>query len=229
MKFKPGLLVGAASGKIGSAVASHNRYGTYFRVWVKPVNGLTGYQIVARDRLIEMSQDWKTLTAEYRAAWDQWAQVNPIVDRLGMKQILTGHAAYVQINCTLKALEQLPIDLPPVGAAPTPFTACSLTADIGAGAVSIVFTPTPTSASLGIMCYMAVTSSTSRKYMKNLMKLASIAGGPTTSPLDIQAGVQLRLGTLQVGQFLQGMIYVVGLTTGLRSAPSYVSAVVTST
>jgi hypothetical protein len=229
MKYKPGIAIGEASGKIGSAVASHNRYGPYFRVWAKPVNGLTGYQIVARDRLIAASQNWRTLNANTRAAWDAWAQVNPIVDRLGMKQVLTGHAAFVQINCVLAQMGAPALTAPPVAGPPTPFTACSLTADIGAGNVALVYTPTPTGAGVSLYGRFAVTNSTSRRYFKNLLKTCVMTGNNEASPKDIQAAVETRLGTLQVGQFLQGMVFRAAEATGLLSAPSYVSAVVTST
>jgi hypothetical protein len=61
------------------------------------------------------------------------------------------------------------------------------------------------------------------------LKLVSTAGGNTDSPYNIEGLVEARLGTLQVGQFLQGLVSPYGTQTGLLGAPIYVSATVIST
>jgi hypothetical protein len=90
--------VAAMSGKLGGSVFAHNKGGSYSRNWKKPTNPNTQSQLDSRDRLVQMSNEWRALTQAQQDAWAAFAATHPILDRLGAAINLTGHQAYVKIN-----------------------------------------------------------------------------------------------------------------------------------
>jgi hypothetical protein len=176
----------------------------------------------------QVSSGWKALEAASQAAWVAWAQTNPITDVLGDKQVLTGHAAFCKVNARMWMMTASQLTLPPMTPAPTPFETLSGTFDIGAGDVSIVFTPTPFGVGVCEYVWAAVTDSVGVKYVKNLFKLILYAdGGP--SPLSIQTYVEARFGTLQVGQKLHISAARASTVNGLISQPRIVSGTIVTT
>jgi hypothetical protein len=194
-----------------------------------PVNPATEYQTEVRAVLQQVSSRWKTLDAAHHEAWVAWAQSNPMTDVLGDKQVLTGHVAYCQVNTRLWRLGSSYADLPPMTPAPLPFEVLSGTYDIGAGAVAIVYTPTPSGAGICEYVWAAVTESSGIKYVKNLFKLVFYASSNDASPLDIQAKVEERFGTLQVGQKLHISAARASNVTGLVSLPRICSGTIITT
>jgi hypothetical protein len=224
-KIMYGTLAGAVSGAVGNQVFSHNRYGAYVRTRVIPTKSGTGSALQARATLVNASQAWAQLTADQQAAWRTYAQSNPIVDRLGQKQVLDGHGAYVQVNARLLKAGVAQMVLPVAKASPASLLTCAFTA-IHAGLCNLVFTPTPLGAGLKIWVKAAVVDSPGVNYVTNLMKLVTVAAVATASPLDLAADIESRFGTLTVGQFVAIEAYVFDTASGLLSAPTIAAAVV---
>lgn len=110
MLIKPGPATSAMSGKQGGTVASRNRYGQYFRQFSNPVNPATGNQTAARSRLTTASQSWALLTDAQRSLWKDYADLTPVLNRVGDPIILSGQAMYVKVNAfrlQVPALAQL--------------------------------------------------------------------------------------------------------------------------
>lgn len=224
-KIMPGSLAGAVSGAVGNDVFSHNRYGSYIRKRVIPTKRDTVYTLAARNQLMQASRGWGALTAAQQAAWVTWAQTNPITDRLGQKQILSGNAAYVQINARMLQAGESMLDLPPVAAAPAAVATVTLTASDAAA--SLAFTASPLAAGLKLWVWAALTDSPSAGYVANRMKLITVSAAALVSPLDIFALLGARFGTLITGQGLIVQVQVFDSATGLLSAPVLDSTVVT--
>lgn len=226
-KFTPGIAVGAISGAIGGTVWSRNRYGVYCRVRAIPVNPSTEAQDKIRGLLSAASMAWQQLAANVQTAWNTWAQTHPVIDALGAQQILTGQAAFVQIQVAI-AYQGFPgITEPPVKPAPTACTALTLTADIGAGGVKLAFTPTPFAAGCILTVDAAVVSSKGIKYVRNLMRY--VGATADASPFNIKTIVETKFGTLAVGQTLFVRARILDTTTGLYSGPRHGSAAVVTT
>ncbi len=228
-KFTPGPAVAAVSGSVGGTTFSRNRYGAYMRFRAIPTVSVTSYALTAKARLATASQAWQSITGDQRLAWNQWARTNPIVGSLGFPQILTGHAAYVGNHTRALVYGGTPLTEPPVSQAPAPLQTLSLTADIGAGDVALVFTATPTGANDVIWTNAAVTDSAGIVWVRNLMRHIHESGGAQASPLTIQAVVEGRLGTLQVGQTVHVAVHIFNNVTFQLSPPLVASAVVVTT
>lgn len=224
-----GGIVGQASGRIGASVASHNRYGSYFRNGTIPITSTTTYALAAKARMTEASQAWQQLTVPQKTAWAQWAQTNPVVNKLGQPITLTGHVAYIGLNTRLIRMGVTKIDDPPMDPAPAPLTFLAITADIGAGEVEATFLPEPTGANIGLRLWACVTDSAGINYVKNLLRHVTDAGGNTPSPWGLESNLTGRFGQLQVGQYVHVEIGTVDRTNGQVSALLRATSIVTTT
>jgi len=228
-KIRLGVMVGAASGSLGSTVFSHNRYGTYVRLRSVPTKATSLYAEGAKAVLGLASQIWGNLDDDQRQAWVTWAQTNQITNTLGDKQTLDGHAACTRLNAIIYHAGGTPIEIPPIIAAPAGLVTLTGTVDIGAGDVEIVYTPTPLGTNNCLQLWAAVVSSPGVKYVQNLYKNLTIGPANGASPLDFEAELVARFGTLQVGQIVHLRANVIDKVTGLVSAPLTTQIAVTST
>lgn len=130
MKYTPGLLAGELSGKAGSTVASHNRFGSYFRVRTIPVNPASESQVNARNNMAAISADWRTLTAEQRASWAAAALEVTLYDSLGRSYNPTGAQYHASCNRNVFVYDPAAamVDTPPVVAAPVALLSLTITA-----------------------------------------------------------------------------------------------------
>lgn len=228
-KVMHGTLAGQVSGSVGAETYSRNRYGAYVRNRAKPVVPVTEFVLNAKARLSAESARWNTLDADERLAWQTWAQTNPITDRLGQSQILTGHAAFVGINTRLAFAGNSVIDVPPVAAAPVALTTLTGTWDIGAGDFELAFTPTPLGATEKLWVQAAVVDRAGINFVKNLLKVVVVSAAAQATGYDTQAAIESRFGALAVGQIVVVMASVFSTATGLLSSPRMVRGTVVTT
>lgn len=126
MLFK-GILIAAASGRIGNAVASHNRGVAYFRALGPPPGLPTARQTKSRLALADCFTRWRdVLTQAQRTLWAEFAHRHPDRTALGQEIILTPYAAFsreafIRFHANRESLTTFgPITTPPTGA--TPYT-----------------------------------------------------------------------------------------------------------
>jgi len=227
--IKYGSLAGAISGALGNDVFSHNRYGPYVRNRVVPTKVVNEYTLGARGILIDASQAWGALTDAQMLAWRTWADSNPITNRLGDKQILTPHAAFVQCNARILVGAGTKIDVPPAEGAPPALLTMVTTFDIGLAGTEVAYTVTPLGAGHCLYVQAAVLSNPGQRYYRNKLKLVDVTAAAAASPYDWLAAVETRFGTLAVGNRVVIMCAVLDNTTGLLSAPYVDEGVVVET
>lgn len=114
---------GAPSGKLGATVFSHGRFGAYMRALVIPTNPSSTGQVLARNRMSELTNLWyNALDADERAAWDTYAANVPVTNRIGQQIYLTGLNWFVAMN-SLRS--QAGVNFSRIDAAPTIFNLAS--------------------------------------------------------------------------------------------------------
>ena len=98
MKYVPGPMVGQLSGSQGNTTASHNKFGSFFRNRIIPVDPRTAKQLAVRALIQGFSEFWRTLSDAQRDSWrflgDQMARL----DSQGQNYTLTGLQAFTSIN-----------------------------------------------------------------------------------------------------------------------------------
>jgi len=106
---------GAASGAIGSMVASHNKGGQYLRARTTPTNPGTAFQTAVRNAITTTSNRWvETLTPEQRLGWEVYGFNTTFRNRLGDTIQLSGIAAYNRSNSSRQQAGLAIIDDAPV-------------------------------------------------------------------------------------------------------------------
>lgn len=225
-KFLPGPTVAEVRGSIGGTVYSRNRYGAYMRWRAKPTVSVTDEALAAKARFTQMTQAWQGLTAAQRLSWNQWANATPVSGALGEQQILTGHVAYVGINCRLDCLAVAPITAPPITPAPVPLGSLGITPNATLGTCNLAFTPTPLGAAERIWILATQQPSAGKTWVENLFKGLIYSGLAEPSPFDAIVGIEGRIGALVVNQTLHLKCFVIDNATGLLSAPLSATALV---
>lgn len=112
MQYKSALMT-EATGHIDGLVASHNRWGHYFRPRVTPVNPNTTRQNVQRSILANLANLWQDLTPEQRGLWDEFGAAVPTTNRLGQEVFLTGQLSYIKANSNLALIVEALVSDPP--------------------------------------------------------------------------------------------------------------------
>lgn len=228
-KIRLGGMAAQASGSVGGIVFSRNRYGAYTRARSIPTKSMSLAAMAAKARLVTCSQGFQSLTAAQKAAWAAWCETNPRTDVFGEKQVLTPSAAYIGFSVRRALLSLAPLTVPPLTAAPAALKTLSLTGDIGAGNFGAVFTATPLGTNSVLWIKACVLDSVGISYVQNLLKLVDFSTSAQVSPYDFQAALELRFGTLQVGQTVVAEIAVCDTATAQLSQALRASVVVTTT
>lgn len=216
--IRPGAAAAQISGRLGGDVFSHNRYGSYVRRGSIPVTVTSPAALLAKSILTDLSQNWGNLTLAQRTAWQDWAQTHPVFNRIGDQVILSGNAAYIQLNARLRRAGASDITDPPVVAAPAALTSASASYDIGAGDFNIAFTPATLAAGQHLWVNACLVNSPGINYVENLLRTVTVEAAATASPVDMQTAMQDRFGTLQVDQVVHYRVGIFDGNTGLLSS-----------
>lgn len=129
MKYVPSALgLGQLSRSAGSTTASRNRFGSYVRNRVMPVNPNTASQVTQRMSLQNRSEEWRLLTAAQRAGWDALGAAIVRTDSLGQTYTLTGLQAYTLCNRNLVYIGAAVISAAPALAIPPTLATVTVTA-----------------------------------------------------------------------------------------------------
>lgn len=228
-KVRFGSVAAQVSGSIGGDTYSRNRYGAYIRTRAVPTKSFTTFALDAKSRLIECSQAWAALTDAQRLAWRSWAAENPVSDVFGEKQVLDGHAAYVQINNRMLWAGESKLSTPPLLAPPPALTSLTATWDIGAGTFALTFAATPIGATNKLWIDGCVLDAPGVTYVQNLVRHIGVSAANQATGYDSQTLIEARLGALAAGKVVNLFVRVFSTATGQISAPLRVSGVVVST
>lgn len=110
-------VVGDARKKIGGVVFTKSRFGAIVRRKVSPVQPRTNAQRAVRANFTANSKEWSgLLTGPQRQAYTNLAAANPVKDRFGNSQVLTGAQMYNKVSrnlhtCGLLVLPTAPLSL----------------------------------------------------------------------------------------------------------------------
>lgn len=210
MKYVPSLLgVGQLSGKGGSVVASHNRFGSYLRNRVIPVNPASGEQMSSRARFSNSATAWRNLTDVQRESWEAAAAEYVRTDAQGESFTYNGFTLYMSNNNVLRWANITPITTPDVAPTFPSLGTLTFTATVTGTVLTLGYTGT-LGANFGLMIYLTRCYSLGRTYVgdpaprtrqgKGLFKLMAYLAADETSPADMYSRWNARFGLLNSGQ-----------------------------
>lgn len=128
VKYVPSALLGQLSKSQGSTTASRNRFGSYLRNRVQPVNPNTSNQTAQRAVLAAASEQWRGLTVAQRAGWTALGLQMTRQDSLGQTYTLTGLQAFTSVYRVLTLAGAATLTDAPVLTAPVELTSVTVTA-----------------------------------------------------------------------------------------------------
>jgi hypothetical protein len=212
--------------KLNGSVFSKNRYGSYVRTKVTPVNPQTTSQQNVRSILSTLAQQWRTLTQAQRQSWIDAAPNFPFRDIYGNSKILSGSTLFQKLNNNLL---QAGADI--ITGAPTPaeipaIALTALTAAAGTPAMSLTFTPTPVPADNMIVLEATGNVPPGINFVKNKFRRIGIIDAAGTSPDNILAIWQAVHGDLVAGQKVFVRAKMLNTTTGQTGVPAQIMAIV---
>jgi len=215
--YKSGAFTPLISGKIGGTIFSRNSGGSYMKNLAIPVNRNTTYQTTARALLAQFAQSWKTIGSTDQAAWNAFAAVNPVINRVGDSVTMSGFDAYCMVNCNLvnggASSTPRPM-LPFTVTAPT-----SLSATCVAGVTTLTFLPTPVPALTAYLVWGTAPQSLGKFYVENQYRLFKVFAPAAASPQVVTTFYNTRFGAppLVAGARLFFAIQAVSLVNGATS------------
>lgn len=225
-----GLMTTDMRGKIGGQVASKNRYGTYFRARVAPVQPRTTYQENARALLTAVSQAWRGLSTAVIAEWNSIASSYVRSNSLGNSTTLTGAQLYnkLSINLTninpsggvVSAAPSAPVSVAACGissctASPTTFVCVGSEAAVPAATTLFIFASKPVSAGKSFFG------------KKTYRFIAVEAAATSLTALSIFTAYSARFGAPTAGARIAVKFIPVNTATGWEGQPSSATCVVT--
>jgi len=144
--FKSQVLT-QASGSVGGLTYSHNRGGMYMRARTVPTNPNTPAQQLVRQILADLTNTWQSVLSQaQRDAWNVYASMVTMFNRLGDEITLSGQQHYVRSNAPRALANSTGVDgvWTRVDDAPTTFNLGSFTpvsiASSAPTAIGVTFT-----------------------------------------------------------------------------------------
>lgn len=216
-----------ARNKLNGNVFSKNRYGSYVRNKVTPVNPRTTYQQNQRQMLGNLSSSWRGLTEAQRQAWRTATQNFPQKDIFGQTKFLAGNVLFISLNKNLINAGQSTIDDPPAPVAIPELIVTDLTAAAGTPAISFDITPTTIPTGFALFVKATPNVGPGRVFVKNLLRFIGVETA-TTGSVDITNDWTDRFGTPVEGQRITVQGFLVSETTGQAGVPSETTAIVSA-
>lgn len=213
--------------KINGWVFSKNRYGGYVRTKVTPVNPQTDYQAKARQRLSNLSSQWRGLTDSERKQWRDAAQDFPVIDIFGNPQQLAGNALYVQLNTNLLVAGQSTISSPPLPEAIPNLFIDGVSADTSGPTLDISVSENSDPTGFVVAVYSTGNVGPGIKFVKNRLRFLDIIS-ISTGTIDAQSAFDSRFGNLIKGQRVSVQVRLISKTTGQAGIPAQGTTIITT-
>jgi len=226
MKIKWGAFIVNGSGKAGGHVAARNRFGSYIRTLVTPINPKTKDQQLVRSRFTSLSQAWRSLTAAQRLAWNAAVADFKRTDIFGDLKTPSGFNLYMRLNGNLLKIAQSVIDAPPLPSRVHSFTTMSVTAAEGTAAIAVVFTDAiPVGSSVILSATPAI--SAGKNFVKSEFRQIDVLTSADTTPLDALAAWVAKFGSIgAAGSKIFVKVQSVDDATGQQGGSLIASAII---
>lgn len=224
---KFGNFIVDARGSINGNVYSKNKYGSYVRTKVTPVNPQTTYQQEVRSFFANQSQAWRALTQAQRDAWNAAAPDFTRTNIFGDNVPLSGFNLYMRLNLNIIAAGGSTIDVPPAQVEVTASILSSITADNSAQTLLAGFAPTPTAAGIVHIVYATGALSPGKKFVSTQLRQIQIIAAATATGASLTAAYLAKFGTVgAVGQKIFVQFRPVDIATGIPGTTSMVSTLI---
>jgi hypothetical protein len=226
MKVLLSGFVSDLNNKCGDIVASHNRYGLFFRERKDtPASGST-YWTVIRDQTILLSNNWALLTENERLMWNLSARDFKRSDNLGIPYYQSGFNFFVGTNLNRWFCSEAQLNEPPAPVYVPLFESLYLVADSSGPSKVLNFTPTINAAyKVKLWCTNALSAGITRAFHQ--YRLLSLLDDSFTSGDSFESDFMSRFlssGSSGLKIFVKAIF--VHKATGLVGQPIYADTII---
>lgn len=202
---------------------SKNRYGSYVRNKVTPVNPQTSFQQAVRQLLGALSSQYRGITVAQRNSWINGAQNFPFTDIFGDVRHLSGQTLFVKLNSNLVNAGSATIEAAPLPIGIPELAVDAVTATLSAGeltALELDVSETTIPAGFALAVYATPPTPASIQFVKNRYRFLGV-GTVAAGTADILALYSARFGAAaNDGEQVHVRVALISTTTGQQGVPS---------
>lgn len=228
-RIKYSALVSDMRNKLNGSVLSKNRYGSYMRNKVTPVNPQTTEQQAARQRLGALSAAWGGLTESQRQSWNALAPSFPFSDIFGDQKILSGQVLFVKLNANLMKIGDAPLDAAPIKVDIPELLVTSVSAEQTAGAMTeldLTISQATIPAGYELAIYATPPVQPGKSFVKNLYRFIGSTPTAVAGVVDALSLWNARFGSVSTGQKIFVRVALVATASGQQGVPSQAETLV---
>lgn len=225
-KVKFSALISEMRNKLNGSVFARNRGGAYLRNKVTPVNPQTAAQVLARARLTQFAQSWRSLTQAQRDAWNAAVNQWTTTDVFGDVVTPSGNALYIRLNVNVAIAGGTALTTPPQPVGADALTDLSVAAAAGLGTFDVTFTPGPVPADHAMFLESTPMLSPGINNASAEFRRIDTLAPAEASPYDASASQIAKFGALVAGQKVFIRAKFINQLTGEVSQRLVASAIV---
>lgn len=216
-KIQFGFGVSDVRGATGGVVFSKNRGGNYTRKHITPVNPKSTSQTSQRALFAQFSQQWRTLTAAQRTAWNNAVAGYAKTDIFGALRNPTGAQLFIQVNCNLLASGGTAITSPAAPKGVSVVTLTSMTYTSGTPALTAVFSANVPAATR-VIVFATAPQSAGVNFVKSQLRVISTLAAAAATPANLLSAYNTKFGAVgAVGTKIFIGFRFVDQTSGIKS------------
>jgi len=217
--FQPGPIVGNIRGSIGGTTFSKVASGAIARARRGPIQTTSASRGVRRNQFAALAKQWSAFSPADQNAWRAFAAANPVPNRFGEPQILSGNAMWAYINGLPKTFGFLGSGTPPADLSMAPIEVLDIVANADpGGTITVEATDGAATINDKMVVYVSGPLGSGRTTAASgfYMVPALLA---LNTPVDITAYWSARFGSLPqfVGNRIVCQALALRVTNGARS------------
>lgn len=221
-KIKYSALVSDMRNKLNGSVMSKNRYGSYLRNKVTPVNPQTSFQQSARQSLGNLSSSFRELTIEQIRAWNASGVNFPFTDIFGDIKHLSGQTLFVKLNANLEKVGSSRISNPPAAVGFPELSISGFSAVVTASVLTTMefeINSATVPSGYALVVYATPSLSRSISFVRNRFRLIAANIPAIASVVDLIDPYVERFGQPLEGEVIHIRVALVSTDTGQQGVP----------
>lgn len=221
-KIKWSALVSDVRNSLNGSTMARNRYGSYMRNKVTPVNPQTSFQMQARQILGNLSSSFRELTLQQINAWNAAAINFPFTDVFGDIKHLSGQTLFVKLNANLEKIGKPRISNPPLSQGFPELAIEDFTAELTAGELStleIAINQAVVPAGYTLVVYATPSVSKSISFVKNRYRMLTQPAEAVAGVVDIKDSYVNRFGQPIEDEVIHVRVALISNTSGQQGVP----------
>lgn len=228
MKIKYSALVSDMRGKLNGSVASVNKYASYLRNKVTPVNRKSSAQIAVRNFFTTVAQAWRGLTADQRAQWNAGAKNFSRTNIFGDLKQLSGFNLFMRLNQNLLNVSEAQITVCPLPTEVVPAVCVGAAMDVSNASCDLTLANAINAGTL-VEVFATPGLSAGKSFVASEFKKIKTANSADGNVLALDGDYIAVFGSIPAaGTKVFFKTKSIGLANGIPGAESQTSCIVTA-